>query len=105
MYLRIANNDSHSITIQFDDITMKSKLVVNTKLIAILFHEKSFLSVIFGFTPHWDYKHSNEYICQKVIILSKIDKVPLKYNIIDGSLVNGIQEPILFNFILDKPPW
>ena len=56
--LRIDNNDaSHSITIEYDDITMKTKLVANTKIIAISFHEKSFFSIILCFTLHWDYKH------------------------------------------------
>ena len=46
------NNNSHSITIESDDITMKTKLVVHTKIIAISFDDKSFFSTILGFTPH-----------------------------------------------------
>ena len=33
-----------------------------------------------------------------------INKIHLKCNAIDGSIVNGIREPILFTFNLDKPP-
>ena len=32
------------------------------------------------------------------------DKNHLKCDAIDGSVVNGLQQPILFSFILDKPP-
>ena len=28
----------------------------------------------------------------------------MKADVIDGSLVNGIQEPILVSYILNKPP-
>ena len=51
--LRNDNNDnSHSITIEIDDITMKTKLVLDTKIIAISIDDKSFFSTILGFTPH-----------------------------------------------------
>ena len=36
--------------------------------------------------------------------MSKINKIHLKCDVIDGSVVNGIREPILISFILDKPP-
>ena len=45
---------SNVIDNEFDDITMKTKLVVRNGIIATRFHEKSFFSVILAFTPHWD---------------------------------------------------
>ena len=33
-----------------------------------------------------------------------IDKVHLKCECNKGSIVNGIREPILYSFALDKPP-
>ena len=47
------------ILIRLDDITRKTKLVVNSGIIAIRFDEKSFFSTILGFTAGWDYKHYN----------------------------------------------
>ena len=44
------------IDIEYDDITMKTKLVVKSGIIAIRFDEKSFFSTVLGFTPGWDYK-------------------------------------------------
>ena len=88
--LRIENKNSRSITIEFDDITMKTKLVVKTEINARRFVEKSFFSSSLGFTPHWDYKHYNDYISRKIINLSKNDKIQKKRHVIDGSVVNGL---------------
>ena len=91
------------ILIRVDDITRKTKLVVRSGIIAIRFDEKSFFSTILGFTPDWDYKHYNQYLSQKIVNLSSTNKIHLKCDCIDGSVVNGIREPILFSFVLDKP--
>ena len=64
-----------------------------------------------GFTPYSDYKPTNAvhadslgvYNSEKKLNLSTINKIPLKCDVIDGSVVNGIREPILFSFVLDKP--
>ena len=95
---------SNVIDIEFDDITMKTKLVVRDAIIAIRFDEKSFFSTILGFTPGWDYKHYNQYLSQKTVNLSSTTKIYLKCDAIDGSVVNGIRQPILYSFVLDKKP-
>ena len=95
---------SNVIVIENDDITMKTKLVVRSGIIAIRFDEKSFFSTILGFTSGWDYKHYNKYISQKIVNLSNTNKIHLKCDVIDGSVVNGIRHPILFSFVLDKKP-
>ena len=92
------------IDIEYDDISMKTRLVVGFGIIAIRFDEKSFFSFILGFTPGWDYKHYNEYISQKFVNLSSTNKIYLKSDVIDGSLVNGSRQPILYSFVLDKKP-
>ena len=91
------------IDIEFDDITRKTKLVVNIGIIAIRFDEKSFFSNILGFTPGWDYKHYNKYISQKIVNLSNTNKIHFKCDAIDGSIQDGVRQPILFSFVLDKP--
>ena len=72
-------------------------------IIAIKFDEKSFFSTILGFNPHWDYKHYNEYISQKIVNLSSTNRIHLKCNVIDGSVVGGLRETILYSFVQDKP--
>ena len=91
------------IFIRLDDITGKTKLVVRSGIIAIRFDEKSFFNTILGFTPGWDYKHYNQYLSQKIVNLSNTNKIHLKCDAIDGSVVNGIRQPILYSFVLDKP--
>ena len=57
---------SNVIDIEYDDITMKTKLVVRSAIIAIRFDEKSFVSTVLGFTSGCSYKHYNEYTSQKI---------------------------------------
>ena len=64
----------NAIDIEFDDIAMKTKLVVRAGIIAIRFHEKSISNTVLGFTPGWDYKHSDEYTSQKFVNLSNTKK-------------------------------
>ena len=66
------------ILIRLDDVTRKTKLVVNSGIIAIRFDENSFFSTILGFTAGWDYKHYNQYLSQKIVNLSSTNKIHLK---------------------------
>ena len=91
------------ILIRVDDITRKTKLVVRSGIIAIRFDENSFFSTILGFIPGWDYKHYNQYLGEKIVNLNGTNKIHLKCDVIDGSVVNGIRQPILYSFVLDKP--
>ena len=91
------------ILIRLDDITRKIILVVRSGIIAIRFDEKSFFSTVLGFTAGWDYKHYSQYIGQKIVNLSSTNKIHLKCDVIDGSVVTGIRQPILYSFLLDKP--
>ena len=96
--------DCNVIVIEYDDFNMKTKLDVKAGIIAIRFDEKSFFTTILGFTPGWDYKHYNKYISQKIVNLSNTNKIHLKCDVIDGSVVNGLRQSILYSFVLDKKP-
>ena len=78
-------------------------MVVNSGIIAVRFDEKSFFSTILGFTAGWDYKHYNQYLSQNIVNLSNTNKIHLKSDAIDGSVVDGVRQPILYSFVLDKP--
>ena len=75
------------------------------------FDERSFYQTLLGFTPYLDYKPTNSnnidipgvYISDKILNLSTINKLHLKCNCIDGSIQDGVRQPILFSFVLDKP--
>ena len=95
---------SNVIDIKYDEITLKTKLVVKFGIIAIRFDEKSFFSIILGFNSGWDYKHYNKYTSQKVVKLGSTNKIHLKCDCIGGSVVNGLRQPKLYSFVLDKKP-
>ena len=70
-----------------------------------------FFHTILGFIPYWDYKPTNAihadapgvYNSKKISLnLNTIDKIHLKGDIIDGSVQDGVRQPILFSFVLDK---
>ena len=94
---------SNTIVIEFDDVSRKTKLVVRNGIIAIRFDENSFSCTILGFTAGWDFKHYDQYLSQKIVNLSSTNRIHLKYDAIDGSVVNGVRQPILYSFVLDKP--
>ena len=96
-------SSGREILIRLDDITKKTKLVVRSGILAIRFDQNSFFSSILGFTPGWDYKHYNQYLSQKIVNLSSTNKIHLKCDAFDGSIQNGVRQPILYSFILDKP--
>ena len=62
-----------------------------------------FFSTILGFTSGWDYKHYNKYTSQR-LVNGNTKKIHLKCDYIDGSVVNGLRQPILYSFVLDKLP-
>ena len=103
--------DNVKVFITFDDIRLKSNLIINQTLI---FTEKSFFYTILGFTRSRSYPLDDidgyyqliagSYKGNKPINTSGIDRVQLKCDCIEGSLVNGRQEPILFCFSLSSPP-
>ena len=105
----LPNNVKVNITI--DDIRLKSNLKSNQTLI---FTEKSFFYTILGFTQSRSYPLDDidgfyqliagSYKSNKPINITGIDKIHLKCDCIQGSIVNGIREPILYSFALSSPP-
>ena len=105
----LPNNVKVNITI--DDIRLKSNLKTNQTLI---FTEKSFFYTSLGFTQSRSYPLDDidgfyqiiagSYKSDKPINITGIDKIHLKCDCIQGSIVNGIREPILYSFALSSPP-
>ena len=99
-----------TIQIEYDDISMKTKIILKYiggrkmfVLGTLRFNKKSFFHTLLGFTPYWDYKPSGVYTSDKILNLNTINKNHFKCDVIDGSVVDGIIQPILYSFILDKP--
>ena len=103
--------DNVKINITIDDIRLKSNLKINQSLI---FTEKSFFYTILGFTQSRSYPLDDidgfyqliaaSYKSDKPLNITGIDKVHLKCDCIQGSIVNGVREPILYSFALSSPP-
>ena len=95
-----------TLQIEYDDLNKKVKLILTRfggTFGTLRFDEKSFFHTIFGFVSYWDYK-PGAYTSDKIILnLNTINKIHLKCDIIDGSIQDGIRQPILFSFVLDKP--
>ena len=99
------------VSVTIDDVRLKSNLKTNQ---TIIFTEKSFFYTILGFTQSRSYPlDDNDGIYQLIagsyksdrpINTTGIDKIHLKCDCIEGSIVNGVQEPILFSFALSSPP-
>ena len=103
--------DNVKLNITIDDIRLKSNLKINQTLI---FTERSFFYTILGFTQSRSYPLDDidgfyqliagSYKSDRPINITGIDKIHLKCDCIQGSVVNGIREPILYSFALSSPP-
>ena len=107
-----------TIELVYDDITRRATIVLKFKdekekfaLGTLRFDKQSFFHTL-GFSPYWDYKPNNSshvlipgvYPGDKIILsLNTIDKIHLKCDATDGSIQDGVRQPILFSFVLDKP--
>ena len=103
-----------TLQIQNEDTTTKTKLILarfGGNFGTLRFDEKSFFTILLGFTPFWNYESTNAlhadspgvYTGEKISYLSKTDKIHLKYGCIDASVVNGLKQPKLYSFLLDRP--
>ena len=103
--------DNVKINVTIDDVRLKSNLKNNQTL---NFTEKSFFYTILGFTQSHSYPLDDiegfyqlipgSYKSDKPINVTGIDKIHLKCDCIQGSIVTGIREPVLYSFALDQPP-
>ena len=80
-----------------DTISMKSVLTSSNSL-----HSNSRVNILLGFINK-DYPPGT-HTSDKPAMITTTDKVHLKCDCVDGSIVNGIREQILFSFNLSAPP-
>ena len=98
------------VSVTIDDVRINSNLKINQTLI---FTEKSFFDTIIGFTQSRSYPLVDidgfyqliaaSYKSDRPINITGIDKDHLNGDCINGSIVNGIREPILYSFALSSP--
>ena len=104
--------DNVKIAVTIDEKKIyKSNFKTNQTLI---FTNKSFFYTILGFTQSRSYPLDDidgfyqliegSYESDKPINITGVDEVHLKCDCIDGGIMNGTREPILYCFALDQPP-
>ena len=103
--------DNVKVSVTIDDVRLESRLKTNQTLI---FTEKSFFHTILCFTRSRSYPLddiygfyqliSGSYKSEKPINVTEIDKIQLKCDCIQSSIVNGKRKPILYSFALSSSP-
>ena len=98
MKQKLSDSDfEFEFNIEADTISMKSVLTTSNP---IYFNSK--LNELLGFTnTHYI---EGTHISEKPVMITTTDKVHLKCDCVDGSIVNGIREQILVSFNLSAPP-
>ena len=98
MIQKLSDSDfEFEFNFEADTISMKSVLTTSNP---IYFNSK--LNELLGFTnTHYI---EGTHISEKPVMITTTDKVHLKCDCVDGSIVNGIREQILFSFNLSSPP-
>ena len=101
---------SEIIEIEYDDISMKTKIILKYNdlreifgLGTLRFDKKSFFHTLLGHDPYFDYKTPGDHTSDKILNLNTTNKIHLKCDCIDGSIQNGLRQPILYSFVLDEP--
>ena len=103
-----------TLRIEYDDISMKTKLLLKRfggTFGTLRSDKKLFSNTLLGVTPYWDFKPTNAFYAARpgiyngneILNLSILNEIHLKANVIDGSIVNGSRQPILYSFVFDKP--
>ena len=103
--------DNVKVSVAIDDVRLKPILKFYQTL---FFTNKSFFYTKLGFTRSHSYPLNDidgfyqliagSYKGDRTINITGIDKILLKSDCINGSIVNGSPEPILYSFALSSPP-
>ena len=103
-----------TLQIEYDGVNMKIKLILTrfgSTFGTLRFDEKSFFNTFLGFDSYWDFKPTNAifadspgvYTSDKNLKLNTTNNFHRKCDRMDGSIQDGVRQPILFSFVLDKP--
>ena len=85
------------ISLEADTISMKSVLTTSNPI-----RYDSEMNKLLGFTSK-TYPEGTHRL-EKAIMISSVDKVHLRCDCVDGSIVKGVRAQILYSFNLSTPP-
>ena len=92
------------VNISIGDIRVKSNLTTNK---TTKFTKKSSFYTILGYTESDSgvlYVFPGNHRSNRPISITEFNKLQLKCDCIDGTIVNGIRKPIEYSFVLSSPP-
>ena len=103
-----------TLKIGYDDISMKTKLILTRfggTFGTLKLDNKFFLKLFLGFTPYWNFKPTNAlhadsagvYTSNKILNINTKDQFHFECDVIDGSILCGVHNPVLYSFVLSKP--
>ena len=103
--------DNVKVNITIDDVRLKSNLKIKQTL---SFTEKSFFYTLLGFTRSHSYPFDDidgfyqfiagSYKSDRPINITGIDKIHLKCDCVQTSIVSGLRDSIWYSFVLSSPP-
>ena len=94
---------SDSFFIDSDNVSWITKLKLGPQIMVLRFNKKSFFDTILAFTPNWDYKEIGKgNYSEENRNSTVIEKILLKCDVLDGSVINGVRQQKLYRFVLDK---
>ena len=100
---------SDIIEIEYNDISMKTEIILKYKdwrenfgLGTLRFDKKSFFHTLLGHDPYFDYKVPGVFTSDKSLNLNTTNKIHLKCGCVEGSIQDGVRQPILYSFLSDK---
>ena len=88
---------SIEVELEADTISMKSFLTTSNPV-----YYNSELNKLLGFT--FETYPAGTHRSENPVMITSIDKVHLRCDCVDGSIVNGVREQILYSFNISAPP-
>ena len=103
-----------TLQIEYDDNSRETNSVLTRfdgTFRSLKFDKKSFFNTLLGFAQYCDYRTTGAihvdspvvYASEEIISLKTLDKIHLKCDIFNGSVVSGLRQPTLYSSVLDKP--
>ena len=102
-----------TLQIKNDDRSVKTKIILSRSdgnSGTLRFNQKYFFTTKVSLVPYWDHKSTNVIHADSPGVFNsdkvlkwKPAKIHLECDVILGSLVNGLRQPKLCSFVLDKP--
>jgi len=97
------NKHSEAFNIKANNITMKCIIHIEKSNLKINFNHNQSLNKLLGFK--WGIIEGiGEHEGENIVDILSVNSILVNCDIIEGSYLNGVQEPVLYSFFPDVPP-